>query len=362
MNNYYLLSELYRTLQTLLPLARVGLLTNLSLMVLSLAQSHNCRLATLVTVWPLAGKRDSLIQRARRWLANRHLSQEIYYRPIISETISNWDGSEFALSMDRTDIENLRSILTVGVCFQKRIIPLAWMVLPFGATSAEAQIALLEAIRPLLPDGKKVRITLFADCEFRAVELQKYCRRNHWHWQVGVKSDTYYRTENGKWQKLSTLKPKKGQRLYRQNIYLTKKHDFGLVNLIVEWRASEDHPRYIVLDQKADRHAWRRGRKRFWIEPTFRDWKSYGFDLENTSLNHSRRISNMILAMSISYLWMLYLGNHLTVTGQRSKLEAKHKRDYSLFRLGRDWLRRCFALGRRIPIGFTVTHQEKSTP
>ena len=61
----------------------------------------------------------------------------------------------------------------------------------------------------------------------------------------------------------------------------------------------------------------------FWIEPTFRDWKSYGFDLENTSLKHPRRLSNMILAMSICYLWMLYLGNYLTVTGQRCKLEAK---------------------------------------
>ena len=36
MNNYYLLADLYRILQTLLPLARVGLLINLSLMVLSL--------------------------------------------------------------------------------------------------------------------------------------------------------------------------------------------------------------------------------------------------------------------------------------------------------------------------------------
>lgn len=97
MNNYYLLAELYRTLQALLPLARVGLLINLSLMVLSLAQSHNCRLATLVTVWPLGGKRDSLIQRARRWLANRHLSQQIYYSPIVEHVLSNWDGAELVL-------------------------------------------------------------------------------------------------------------------------------------------------------------------------------------------------------------------------------------------------------------------------
>ncbi len=120
---------------------------------------------------------------------------------------------------------------------------------------------------------------------------------------------------------------------------------------------AEDYPRYIILDQKADRHAWRRGRKRFWIEPTFRDWKSHGFDLENSDLKDHRRVSNMILAICVTYLWMLYLGNQLTVSGQRRQLEAPHKQDYSLFRLGRDWLRRCFALGMKVPIGFTLTHQ-----
>ena len=131
--------------------------------------------------------------------------------------------------------------------------------------------------------------------------------------------------------------------------------DFGLVNLIVNWSANEDYPHYIVLDQKADRHAWRRGRKRFWIEPTFRDWKSYGFDLENSKLEKPRQIRGMVLSMAITYLWMLYLGQTVTQNGERHMFEAPHKRDYSLFRLGRDSLRRSLALGEAIEIGFTVT-------
>lgn len=275
MGNFYLYFSLLKALVQLLPAADGARIINLTLMVLALSQSHNCHLATLVTVWPIFGKRESLIQRARRWLSNRYLNQRTYYIPLVKHILDNWEGSEIALSMDRTDIKNRLSILVVGVCYKKRVIPLAWIVLPFGSTSAKMQIELLESISHLLPDGRKVRVTLFADCEFRAVDLQKYCRKNHWHWQLGVKSDTYYRTKNGKWKRLSTLKPKKGERLYLQKIYITKDHDFGPVNLMVEWREKEDHPRYIVLDQKADRHAWRRGRKRFWIEPTFR----YGFVL-----------------------------------------------------------------------------------
>lgn len=355
MNNYQLLSALLNHLQPLLPLAREAILLNLALTVLSLAQSHDCHLATLVTVWPVKVKRTSLIQRLRRWLLNRYLTPRVYYLPLAKHLLHNWQGAEIALSMDRTDLSNRLSLLVIGIAFKGRLIPLAFEVYSFGSTNTQQQIAILEQIRPLLPDAKEVRITLFADAEFRAVDLQKYCLSQHWHWQVGIKSDTLFRFPNGQWLPLSTLKPKKGERLYIQGIYLTKKHNFGLVNLIVNWSANEDYPRYIILDTFADRHAWRRGRKRFWIEPTFRDWKSYGFDLENSKLNKPHQIRSMVLAMAVTYLWMLHLAQTLTKNGQREMFESPHKQDYSLFRLGRDSLRRSFALGEDIEIGFTLT-------
>ena len=43
--------------------------------------------------------------------------------------------------------------------------------------------------------------------------------------------------------------------------------------------------------------------------------------------------------MSLADVWLIHLGQWLTDTGQRTLLEARHKHDYSLFRLGRDYLR-----------------------
>jgi hypothetical protein len=355
MNNYHLYATLLEQLSILLPHGKAALIANLALMVLALAQSADCHLATLATVLPLEGQRENLIQRLRRWLKNRRLSQRVYYVPLVKYLFAHWQGDEVALVMDRTDLNDRWSLLVLGVAYGKRTLPLARCLLPFGATKAELQIKLLKQIQPWLPDPKKVRITFFGDAEFRAVEVQRYCRRQGWHWQVGVKSDTLFRHANGPWQPLSDLPIAPGQRLYVQKIFLTREHNFGLVNLIVDWNPEEDTPRYIVLDQKADGQAWRRGRKRFWIEPTFRDWKSYGFDLEKSKLRNRRRLENMVLAMAVTTLWMIYLGQALTDSDQRTLLEADHKQDYSLFRLGRDWLRRSLALGQPIPVGFSVT-------
>ena len=122
------------------------------------------------------------------------------------------------------------------------------------------------------------------------------------------------------------------------------------MNLIVDWTSAEDTPRCVILDQHADRRAWRRGRKRYWIEPTFRDLKSAGFDLEQTDLEDRERVERMLL----TFVWMLVISQELIVSGQRTLLEARSKRDDRRFRPGRDWLRRCLALGKPIPGAFIV--------
>jgi hypothetical protein len=256
--------------------------------------------------------------------------------------------------MDRTDLNKRVSLLWVGVASRTRVVLLAWEVLPYGGTPADTQIELLKRIQPLLPDPRQVRITFFGDAEFRAVELQRFCQERHWHWQVGVKSDTLYQAEAGLWKTLRSIPIQRGGRRYVQQISLTEQHRFGPVNLIIDWNAKQEAPRYWVLDQPASRHAWRRGRKRFWIEPTTRDLKSAGFDLEGSALPDPARLSKLVLAMAVTWLSLVYVGEWVIRTGRLSLLAAEHKRDYSEFRLGRDWVRRALALGQPIPIGFTV--------
>jgi hypothetical protein len=258
--------------------------------------------------------------------------------------------------MDRTDLEDRFSILTLGAAYGKRLIPLTWQLLPFGGTSAEEQIKLLKRVAPHLPPLSQVRVHFYGDSEFRAVPLQQVCQDYHWHWQVGLKSDLYFCDDSGTWQPLAALGLQAGQRRYLNQVYLTQQHNFGPINLIADWSPNQDNARYWALDLPANAQAWRRGRKRFWIEPTFRDWKSYGFDLEQSQIDDPDRLQVLLLGIAWTTVWMLHIGHWLTQHGHSSLLAPAHHHDYSLFRLGRDYVQRALTMGWFIPVGFTVSH------
>jgi len=255
MNYQRMYRQLTTRLRGRLPDASEPQVRNQALVTLALAYSPNCHLATLATLLPVPGQRENLIQRVRRWLDNQAVTQQRCYTPLVRQLFAKWSGAEVALVMDRTDIEDLWSILVLAVAFRHRALPLAWRVLPFGGTSAETQIALLKQVQPGLPDAERVRTTLYGDCEFRAVKVQQYCQAQHWHWQLGLKSDILFRQGAADWQPLQALAVPRGQRYYVQDVSLTQQHAFGPVNLIADWTRNEDTPRYVVTDQHADRHA-----------------------------------------------------------------------------------------------------------
>jgi hypothetical protein len=338
--------------------ASVAQVRNQALVTQALAFCPNCHLPTLALLLPVPAKRANLVQRIRRWLTNPAVTQSRCYMPLMRPMLAQWPGTELGLVMDRTDIEAQRSILTLAIAFRHRALPLAWHVLPFGATSAVHQIALLRQVQPYLPDPRDVRIVFYGDSEFRAVDLQRYCQSQQWQWQVGLTCSTLFRQGASDWQALSTIPISHGQRHYLQNVLLTKEYAFGPVNLIADWTHDDDHPRYVATDQRADRYTWRRGRKRFWIEPFFRDWKSYGFDLECSKLVHPERLKTLLLGLATATLWMMYLGQWVIKSGRRTLLEARHKQDYSIFRLGRDYALRSQWFDWPLPIGFTVSYAE----
>ena len=253
--------------------------------------------------------------------------------------------------LDRTDITHAHSILTLGAAYHHRALPLTWQVLPFGSSSQATQLDLLQRVQPLLPNPARVRTTLYGDCEFRAVALQTYCRDQGWHWHLGLKADTYVWWGTKDPQPLQALPLAHGQRRYYPDVFITQEHGFGPVDLITDWPAAPAaEPHYFALDQRADRHAWRRGRKRFWIEPFFRDWKSYGFDLEATHLTQHPRLERLVLGMATATLWLLAIGRWVVRTGRRGLLTPCHKRDDSLFRLGRAYAQRSRVMGWPLPV------------
>ena len=347
---YKLYRKLTTKLQKQLPQASKPQVENLALLTQALVFSPNCHLANLALNYPVPGRRESLVNRASRLLDNHLLKREVHYFPLNKRLLSRWPDREINLVMDRTDIGQAKSILLLGLAFRHRVIPLTWRVLPFGGTGELLQETLLREITPYLPNNK--RVTFLGDVEFRAVRVQKYCQQQGWGWQLGVKSDTKYHLGDGEWHSLKDIKVKKGERVYLHEITLTKKHAWSPVHLLADWTYETDYPRYIICHQPTNRYNWRRGRKRFWVEPTFRDWKSYGFDLESSHITDDQRLDHLLLGMSVATLWLLHLGFWVEATNRSLWLTAKHRRDYSLFRLGRDYALRAQIMAWPLPVCF----------
>jgi hypothetical protein len=341
--------KLTNELQRRLPRASKPQVKNLALLTQALVFSEDCHLPKLALQLPIAGQRDSLIQRLSRFLDNCRVDQRNHYLPLLADLFAHWPDREVNLVMDRTDIKNEVSILLLAVAFKHRVIPLTWRVLSFGGTSAALQTQLLQDVEPFLPSGK--RIVFFGDSEFRAVGLQRYFRKRHWDWQVGVTSDTLFQHNGGDWQSLHTITVQRGQRRYLHRITLTKSEAFPDVHLMVDWTHNWDTPRYVVCDRPTNGRSWRCGRKRFWIEPTFRDWKSYGFDLETSQITDHQRLNRLVLGIAIATLWLIHLGHWAITTGRDRRLVAKHRpEDYSIFRLGRDYAQRCQIRPWKLPV------------
>jgi hypothetical protein len=89
-----------------------------------------------------------------------------------------------------------------------------------------------------------------------------------------------------------------------------------------------------------------------WVEELFGDLKGHGFDLEATHLQGLGRLSRLVLAAAILYVWLIALGSRIVKRGLRYLVDRRDRRDKSLFRIGWDWIERCLALNSRMMLTF----------
>ena len=99
----------------------------------------------------------------------------------------------------------------------------------------------------LIPDTCDV--VLLGDREFRSIALMRFLKRRGWHFRLRLKKDTWVRV-NRQWIQLGNLPLSKGERIYFNNVYVTKKR-YGPVNLAAYWKKGEKEPWYIATDEEA---------------------------------------------------------------------------------------------------------------
>src|SRR5713101_5725970 len=116
-------------------------------------------------------------------------------------------------------------------------------------------------------------------------------------------------------------------------VLLTRKA-YGPIMLICGWAKGYKEPIYLVTNMASAEEACRLYTKRFLIETFFSDQKSRGFHLHKSHLSDPQRLSRLLIAACLAYIWIVYLGAVCTKEGWVSIIHRRHRCDLSLFQLG----------------------------
>ncbi len=300
-------------------------------------------------------KYPSRVKQIHRFVKNKHITYESHFLPFIEIVLTSLRLPEYRLSIDSSKVGRNCLILTIGLVYKKRVIPLVWMVYKGkkGHSSAEKQLALLEQVRKLLPEGATVIVT--GDAEFDGTEVIGWITAQPtWHYACRTAKNSRVRPHKDvDWQTLEDMAPPAGESLQINALYFTRQ-DVGPVNIAFIWNEKEQEHIYLVTSARSLEETRRWYRRRFKIETLFTDAKSRGFGLDKSGIRHAARMERFVIAVFLAYIWMLYLGVLVIQTGKLNLIVRTDRFMHSLFQLGRFYLDRVLEEGWKIPVSFQL--------
>ena len=353
MNNLRYYYRVQEQLRQWLPQERITRIRNMALLIIGLHLSGAIHLSLIVRKWPVRGKDPSLVNRLHRFLANSRVNVRAWYEPVVVELLGSLRTPQIRLVIDCTKVGFNYRLMTIGLAYKKRTLPLVWSVHrgAKGHTRVADQLKLFKYVAQFLP--KESEVWVLGDSGFQSVPLLNWLRRQGWHFVIRQQGKNKVCWTGQGWIKINQLALQPGQTRSIGWVRLTQKHNAGWFWLILHWELDEDEPWFLVADRAGQQNLLRLYRTRMWIEQMYGDFKGHGFDLEATHLDHPDRISRLVLAVCIAFVWFITLGAWLVKRGLRHFIDHKSRRDKSYFRLGWDWLERCLRLDLPIPFRFT---------
>ena len=350
--------ELYHTchkmLSKLRPDERVTRIRNFSWLLVGLYESRSVHLSKVADKIPGAACLPSLTRRMRRLLDNPAIQVRDWYAPLAKSLVQRQAAGEIRLIVAGSKVGFGHQLLLVAIAYRSRAIPLAWTWVKGrrGHSTVHKQKALLTYVHGLIP--AKTSVLLVGDAEFGEVGVQKLLEKWQWQYVLRQKGRYLLRQKGSRaYQRLDSLVQKPGQSQWLAACLLTAKYAYP-VNFLAYWKLGEKDP-WLLATNLTGPHATRRAyARRMWIEETFGDLKSNGFDLESTHLRHFLRLSRLTLAVILLYVWLLAFGSQVIKSGQRYLVDRRDRRDHSLFRIGRNMAERRIKNGTKLKISFVL--------
>jgi hypothetical protein len=127
---------------------------------------------------------------------------------------------------------------------------------------------------------------------------------------------------------------------------------YGPVHAILWWDKGYKEPLYLVTNVQSAHEACNWYKKRFRIETFFSAQKSRGFNLNKSHLSDPQRLSRLMIAACLAYIWIVFLGVQALSKGLHTFIHRTNRCDLSLFQLGLRLLNHLLNYELPIPVQF----------
>ena len=330
-------------------------LITLAALISGIVGSKSTQLPHIAAKVPNGTKPESRVKRFARWVDNAHILEEVSFLPYADVLLRHLALQTVVLVMDGSGVGRGCTALMIHVVYKGRALPLAWRVrhAPKGHFPEELHIALVELISGLIPAGTPV--VLLGDGEFDGTRLQQRLQQAGWSYACRTATSTVA-TWEGETFRLDALGAclKPGRLIELKEVHCTREA-YGPIMVLCCWAKGYQAPLYLVSNMATAEAACRWYEKRFRIETFFADQKSRGFHIHKSHMSDVQRLSRLLIAACLAYIWVVYLGSVCEKEQWSHIIHRRTRCDLSLFQLGLRFLEYLLNEEMSIPVQFHVT-------
>lgn len=313
-------------------------LTFIAQYLLALIKTRSVNGTLLASAFTGLATSESVYRRIQRFFAECSFSDNHLAAIVVSLAQRQEEKGRrgFILCIDRTiwQIGSLWvNILMVSIVQGDTSYPLVWAFLPKRGNSSTAErTALMKRVLAVIP--KEQILCLTADREFIACAWFQWLRQHGVPFSCRIRANTTIRRNNQDVH-ISTL----FSHLSGNTKFKCGRLQMMGCRLWVSGCRVEDDYCIVVSATLSDTHALELYAKRWAIETLFAGLKSRGFNLEQTHMTNTVRLSTLLNLLALAFVWAHRVGEWLAAK-QAIALKKHGRKAKSTFRRGLDFLRK----------------------
>jgi hypothetical protein len=284
----------------------------------------------------------------RRWLKNEAIDVDLYYLPFIKAILHGLGTQTLVFIIDGSTTSGGCVTLMVSVLYKGRSIPVVWLTRKGkkGHFPESLHVELIKTLPALIPLGADV--ICLGDGEFDGTEWLTVLKNFGWRYVCRTAKNSVFFEGDDRFQCHEVCPLRGGKLVFIEGLEFTEQRN-ATVNLVACWDRKYVDPIFWATNFETGEEAHLWYRKRFRIETLFSDMKSRGFNLHKSRLREPKRVSRLIIAAAIAYIWVVFLGEYALQQGWEKLIHRTDRCDWSLFKLGKHLLKRLLRENHKIP-------------